>query len=102
MPVLTITEQTKKRVNDVTTDLLRGVQGGAFGTSDPLLVEAVGRLAGVARYLAGLDVAGQRGIATADVEVESIKLAAAKVAQDARAQGGAGEALASLADQLVA
>jgi hypothetical protein len=34
--------------------------------------------------------------------MESIKVAAAKVAQDARSQGGAGEALASLADQLVA
>jgi hypothetical protein len=102
MPVLKITEQTKRRINDITTELLGATRGGAFSRSDPLLVEAVGRLAGVARYLAGLDVAGERGMLTTDVEVESIKLAASKVAQEARAEGNAGEALAKLADQLIA
>jgi hypothetical protein len=99
MPLLKISDETKRQVDSITADLVRAIREGAFHDSDKGLVDAVGRLALTARYLAGLEHAGDRAILTTDVEIESIKAQAEKVAKAARAQDN-GEPLGMLADQL--
>src|SRR2546427_2770237 len=79
---------------------MHAIGEGAFRESDQRLVDAVRALAITARYLSGLEHAGDRAILTTDVEIETIKRRAAEVAKEARAHDS--EPLAVLADQLSA
>src|SRR5438445_398447 len=79
---------------------MHAIGEGAFRESHQRLVDAVRALAITARYLSGLEHAGDRAILTTDVEIETIKRRAAEVAKEARAHDS--EPLAVLADQLSA